>query len=129
MKVVDQKKHGKSRSLLSKLSSRIEKNSIDFDEIQPLKQGENMGFNNIGGSKNSRQGFYDVPKIPMSPEKDKDSHNIIEMLSGISIKDSIASRIDINEELKNQNKKVKTYAGKKHKSRQPETQAKESTKF
>jgi hypothetical protein len=42
------KKHGKSKSLLSRYaSSKIDKNSIDFDDIQPIKAGEG-GFINIG---------------------------------------------------------------------------------
>lgn len=54
------KKHAKSKSLLSKQqSSKNDKNSIDFDDIQPINQVGDQPFANIG-LKNSRQGFYDV---------------------------------------------------------------------
>jgi hypothetical protein len=51
IKAVVEKNHAKSKSVLSKhLSSRVDKNSIDFDDIQPIKQGDYVNI----GSKNSR---------------------------------------------------------------------------
>ena len=114
IKGVEEIKHAKSKSLLSKqMSSKNDKNSIDFDDIQPINYVGDQPFVRIG-AKNSRQGFYDVESQQISPANK--SNNIIEMFSGISIKDSIESRSEVNEELKQQ-KNIKTYAGKKGKSR------------
>jgi hypothetical protein len=56
------KHYTKSKSVLSRyMSSKNDKNSIDFDDIVPIKHGGGVVTSNVNGSnKNSRQGFYDM---------------------------------------------------------------------
>ncbi|CDW87904.1 UNKNOWN [Stylonychia lemnae] len=111
----EERKEKKSKSVLSRyLGSKHDKYSIDFDDIQPAKL--NGVMNNFNSKNNSRQGFYDYTDAALKEAKNP-----------ISRIESYESD-EINE-IEKDPKLVKTYAGKKDKSRQAKFKQQDSTKF
>eukprot|EP00347_Sterkiella_histriomuscorum_P024512 403330852 len=115
------KRAQKSKSVLSRyMSSRQDKYSIDFDDIQPQKVGGITG-NFLHSKQQSKHDFYDY-----SDMKSIKGHGQ-QPISRISSYASDELNYDPYEEAKDP-KKVKAYNGKKIKSRQTEIKQ-DSTKF